>query len=42
MKKSIIGEYLLKKNTIYYNGLFKILNNLLDVLAKTKKSNKGF
>ena len=42
MKKSIIGDYLLKKNTIYYNSLFKTLNNLLDTLAKTKKSNKGF
>lgn len=42
MKKLIVGEYLLKKNTIYYNGLFKTLNNLLDTLARTKKSKKGF
>ena len=42
MMKSIIGEYLLKKNTIYYNSLFRTLNNLLDVLSKKKKSNKGF
>ncbi len=42
MKKSIIGDYLLRKNIIYYNGLFKSLNKVLDILSKKKKSNKGF
>ena len=42
MKKSIIKEYFLRKNTIYYNSLFKTLNKVLTVLVKTKKSNKGF
>ena len=42
MKKSIIGEYLLKKNTKYYNGLFNTLNKVLNTISKRKKSNKGF
>ena len=42
MKKSMIEEYILKKNTKYYNSLFNILNNVLNTLANKKKSNKGF
>jgi hypothetical protein len=42
MKKSMLKEYILKKNIIYYNFLFKTLNRVLDKIANTKKSNKGF
>jgi len=42
MKKLTLKEYILKKNIIYYNFLFKTLNRVLNKMANTKKCNKGF
>lgn len=41
MKQSIIKEYILRKNIIYYNELFILLNNVLKQLIKNK-TNKNF
>jgi hypothetical protein len=42
MKKLTLKDYILRKNTTYYNFLFKTLNKVLTELVSTNKSNKGF